>query len=866
MEEQLKVVISADTNGFDTDINKTKKNVKKFGDESEKTAAAFDDAMNEAKAACKAAMTAIAGAIAGAITAMVALAESTRELRTNQAKLTTAFENAGASAEVATKVYDDLFRVLGDDGQTTEAANHLAKLTTNEQELAQWTEICKGVYAQFGDSLPIEGLTEAANETAKVGAVTGSLADALNWAGESEDAFNEKLEKCNSEAEREELIRSTLNKLYQNSAKNYEKNNKSVLKANDAQNKLNKVLAETGEYVEPINAEIKELGATLLKDAQKPMKEIARYLTGTLFPAIKSTYNWLKSNLPTVSALVVGMTTAYVGYKAAVISAKLAEDGLTAAVILRTAAQKALNLVMNANPYVLLVTAIVALTGAMLAYGIAAEESRKVTFELSAEEQALRDNVNATADALAAASEQRKENAAQIQGEAEYTKRLADELFSLADASGKVKAEDEVRAQFILNELNSALGTEISMIDGVIQNYEELKGSINEVIQAKTAEALLADANAAFIEAKKNENQQLAQTAQLWEAYQNQLTESQPEIDRILNELIDLEEQQTLAAETGNEALARITAEQIARLEEELKAHEDAVKGKKDAFDESAAQYQQYSNDIIKYENAQQAVLEGNYQKAIDILTKETGAYGEYADNIDAETAKVLDALFKKAVDTGKAAEETKTNWENGVEGYTEEMVKETAEAHEAALEEWANAYAEANTIGGDLGDGLNDGMESKRGSLASKARSLVQGILAAMKSEADSHSPSKKTMAFGEDLGAGAEIGIDDSTGDVVKASKNMVSESLKAIQGISARNFSGLVSGSVLSARSAQVSGKTIAAPEASALLSALGEKLGGNTPIILEVDGKVFAQTAINTINKQTRQTGKLALALV
>ena len=43
-------------------------------------------------------------------------------------------------------------------------------------------------------------------------------------------------------------------------------------------------------------------------------------------------------------------------------------------------------------------------------------------------------------------------------------------------------------------------------------------------------------------------------------------------------------------------------------------------------------------------------------------------------------------------------------------------------------------------------------------------------------------------------------------------------------------------------------------------------LGDRMGGNTPIVLTVDGKVFAQTAINTINAQTRQQGRLALNIV
>lgn len=47
----------------------------------------------------------------------------------------------------------------------------------------------------------------------------------------------------------------------------------------------------------------------------------------------------------------------------------------------------------------------------------------------------------------------------------------------------------------------------------------------------------------------------------------------------------------------------------------------------------------------------------------------------------------------------------------------------------------------------------------------------------------------------------------------------------------------------------------------------LDKIAEKIGGNGPsqIVLEVDGKVFAKTAINSINDLTRQQGKLSLVL-
>ena len=85
--------------------------------------------------------------------------------------------------------------------------------------MSQWTDIAAGVWATFGDSLPIEGLTEASNETAKTGKLTGVLADALNWAGISEDDFQSSLDGCNSEQERAALITDTLNGLYKRCGK-----------------------------------------------------------------------------------------------------------------------------------------------------------------------------------------------------------------------------------------------------------------------------------------------------------------------------------------------------------------------------------------------------------------------------------------------------------------------------------------------------------------------------------------------------------------------------------------------------------------------------------------------------------------------
>lgn len=232
----------------------------------------------------------VATAVGGA---MVKVAEDTREYRNEMAKLETAFDDADHSADTAKKTYQGLQRVLGETEQAVEASNHLAELCESEKELEQWTTICTGVYAKFGASLPIEGLTEAANETAKTGVLTGGLADALNWAGVNEEEFQEKLDKCNSERERSALITETLNGLYSDSAKAYEENNKAVLEANEANERMNEALAMVGDTVEPIVSKVKNYGASLIEKVVPAISEFVteseemEFVTGLVSDAVE---------------------------------------------------------------------------------------------------------------------------------------------------------------------------------------------------------------------------------------------------------------------------------------------------------------------------------------------------------------------------------------------------------------------------------------------------------------------------------------------------------------------------------------------------------------------------------------------------
>ena len=214
-------------------------------------------------------------AVAGMTAAFIALDGATEEYRVAQGKLNAGFQAAGFSADVARKSYRNFYAILGDTDTATEASQLLANMAKNEEEVTKWTRIAAGVHGTFGDSLPIEGLVESANETARTGQITGVFADAINWAtkeGEkfgvalkadteankklneavksaasAEDFFNLALQNCSDESARQKLIVDTLSKTYDKAADSYYANNQQVINARRNHATLDEMLAKVGD-------------------------------------------------------------------------------------------------------------------------------------------------------------------------------------------------------------------------------------------------------------------------------------------------------------------------------------------------------------------------------------------------------------------------------------------------------------------------------------------------------------------------------------------------------------------------------------------------------------------------------------------
>ncbi len=356
----VKIDITAD----DSDV---KKKLDGVGDEAKDAAGGLDDLEDSAKDAGKGldavdvaagnlvadGLSALIGALGNAVGDLMALADETREFREDMAKLETAFSTAGHTSDTASKAYKDFYAILGESDRSVEAVNHLAELTKNEQEVAKWSTIAAGVTAKFGDSLPIEGLTEAANHTAKLGEVQGPLADALEWIGISTEDFNLKLAECNTEEERATLITETLNSKYAAAAEEYNKLTASTQDARLATAEMEETQAELGAAIEPVTTAWTRLKTEALQAIIPVVQMVA--------DGLLKLSQWMEENpakAEIIKAALLGVVTALTALAVAL--------GISSLIKTVTTAFKALNVTMLANPIALVVAALAGLVAAFI--------------------------------------------------------------------------------------------------------------------------------------------------------------------------------------------------------------------------------------------------------------------------------------------------------------------------------------------------------------------------------------------------------------------------------------------------------------------------------------------------------------------
>lgn len=202
-------------------------------------------------------------------------------------------------------------------------------------------------------------------------------------------------------------------------------------------------------------------------------------------------------------------------------------------------AVSALNAIMSANPAVLIAGAIAALVGGLALYATTVNQAEAEQEAFNAKMDELSSNIESNQRSLDNLKESMENTGSSIEASVAPVEKWKEGLNDAFDSTGKVKEGCEDTANYILNQLNEAMGTSYSLTtDGFIQDNEGVKQSLEEVNQSIDA----------YIQSLKQKAVQEATTTQYTEAIQNQseaqknLTDAQKAYNDALNEYAQAQE------------------------------------------------------------------------------------------------------------------------------------------------------------------------------------------------------------------------------------------------------------------------------------------------------------------------------------
>lgn len=407
-----------------------------------------------------------------------------------------------------------------------------------------------------------------------------------------------------------------------------------------------------------------------------------------------------------------------------------------------------------------------------------AEEYSRQLSQLDEGEQAHVTRAEELKKAYEDLNEPRKAAIDDASTEANRQRALWEELQQITDENGKIKEGYEARAAVITGQLSEALGTEITITDGVIKKYGELQQSIDDVIRKKEAEALLEANRDAYTEALKRQTE----TFTTYRDLQRDVTQTQTELAAAS---ASLENEQILAARAqelnneGQRQYATVAAEASARAREQqaiIEGLRAQLEQQKTALDETGTAMTGYATIIQNQEALMAATVTGDeaqIQAAIDATKNSL---------ITAETGN-RESLQRQLENYQKHYVEVKSAVEEGAPGITQAQVDEAGRMVERAREELdklPEAFSGANdkaaqavaaegeklgqagtSNGTNYTEGLRQGIEAGADGAATAATAASEGVVNASAAGLGVNSPSIIAHEQGVNWDEGLRDGI---------------------------------------------------------------------------------------------------------
>lgn len=342
------------------------------------------------------------------------------------------------------------------------------------------------------------------------------------------------------------------------------------------------------------------------------------------------------------------------------------------------------------------------------------------------------------------------------------------ELKNITDENGNVKKGYEARANFIIGELNNALGTEYQMNDNIITQYQDMQKEIDNLIAKRAAESLLAAKEAGYTEALQGQEKALQDAAiayqELTAAQSLAATYRTQEAQAIAlqNEL----KQKGYTMDNHQMQELRFTEDSAREAAEKLELQVGKLT---DTYQKANSTANDYYADIERYEKAQMLTYEGNYQEAQELLTK------DYDYSLEVQRKKALnnkeeEKKYKEMLDLKRIAiEQYRRNLLAGEEGYNEEMLRKLIGA-------FNDEISEAKKAGLNVGTAIASGLSEAYSTVVGAAAGLMNGAIIAMNKVAGIHSPSRVGRSIGRNVGGSVGLGLDDAYDDTVDSAGNLM------------------------------------------------------------------------------------------
>lgn len=520
---------------------------------------------------------------------------------------------------------------------------------------------------------------------------------------------------------------------------------------------------------------------------------------------------------------------------------EMAVGVLTGKVTLATAATTVWNAVLNANPIALLTTGVVAAAAAIAAYCLISDDGTEKTGQLSEAEQELKDRVEEQAEAYRKLQEEREEQFAKINTEFSNTQALADELQTIVDKNGKIKESYEDRAAVIVGLLNEALGTEIEITDGVIQKYDELKTTIDEVILSKKAEAVQSTMQDDYAEAINNQTQAYMDYAQAQKNVEDttKKLEAAQKKQKEIQDKIDTSSSRAAFATYGRE---------LQNAKADVEALEKKQKDQQKTLQDSEETYVGYVSTIQNYEGVVGAIASGDAEKINQAVLLATNSF------IDAEVG-TKESLERQVENLKANYEAMKKAVETGAPGVTQKSVDEMKALVDRSEAELAKFKEKAKKQGEAGGDAYAVSIASKASMAGQSGRSLATSANVGM--------GAINASLIGVNIGSQYASGISSKKTDANIAA-NAVAMAARAGASVDGsdlgRNFGqGFANGIASTVRAAAQAAANIAANA----LAAAQKTIDSHSPS-KETDklGKYFGQGFVNGIVRLTAEAAEAA----